>query len=49
MKEFGKVMILGNRCSHCGYEWKEKNGVASKVCPNPKCHTPYWDRPKRNK
>lgn len=34
------------KCTRCGHEWTPREGVAPKVCPNPKCKSPYWDREK---
>ena len=42
------VLIRGHRCYRCGYTWKLES-KPSMVCPNPKCHSPYWDRPRRKR
>jgi hypothetical protein len=45
-KEFENIWIKGNRCSRCGYEWKPIDMTKKpRTCPNPKCKSPYWDRP----
>ncbi|HIH04894.1 TPA: hypothetical protein HA281_00810 [Candidatus Woesearchaeota archaeon] len=46
-KEAGhRVLIVGNRCYRCGYEWKpDQIEVPPKVCP--KCKSPYWDKPRK--
>jgi hypothetical protein len=36
------------QCERCGYEWlPREEGVEPAVCPNPKCKSPYWNRPRR--
>lgn len=37
------------KCLRCGYEWIPRREREPKVCPNPKCKSPYWDRPRRQK
>jgi len=33
------------RCLRCGHEWYPRDPHKHpKVCPNPKCKSPYWDR-----
>lgn len=33
------------KCLRCGHEWYAKDpNKLPKVCPNPKCKSPYWDR-----
>jgi predicted Zn-ribbon and HTH transcriptional regulator len=32
-------------CERCGYDWTPKNRVVNR-CANPKCRSPYWDRPR---
>jgi len=36
-------------CFRCGHRWKPRNDEKPKVCPNPVCKSPYWDRPRKNK
>jgi hypothetical protein len=31
----------------CGHEWYPRQDRPPKVCPNPKCKSPYWDTPRR--
>lgn len=42
------VLIKGHKCYRCGHEWRPIN-IGSKelprTCPNPKCKSPFWDRP----
>ncbi|HRS42477.1 MAG TPA: hypothetical protein P5530_01195 [Candidatus Diapherotrites archaeon] len=45
VKPFGiNVLILGNRCSRCGYEWKPRLNEPAEVCPQ--CKSPYWAKAK---
>lgn len=38
------------KCLRCGHEWHPRDPtVHPKVCPNPKCKSPYWDRPRKKK
>jgi predicted amidophosphoribosyltransferase len=38
------------RCLRCGHEWYPRDlHKPPKVCPNPKCKSPYWDRERRSK
>jgi len=33
------------KCTRCGYEWWAKDPeVDPKVCANPKCKSPYWNK-----
>jgi hypothetical protein len=45
--EFEPVKL---KCLRCGYEWYPRDpNVLPKVCPNPKCKSPYWDRERNQK
>src|SRR3989304_10193920 len=57
-KVFGKeeilarvpITVMGYRCERCGHEWiPQKSDEEPWVCPNPKCHSVRWDRPKGEK
>ena len=39
------------KCKRCGHRWKPRGNDLPTVCPNPKCKSPYWNKPrkKRNK
>lgn len=37
------------KCLRCGHTWIPRTPKKPKVCPNPKCKSPYWDRPRRQK
>lgn len=42
------VYIVGHKCHRCGHEWRPKKiKIVPKVCP--KCKSPYWDQPKKNR
>ncbi len=33
------------KCKRCHYEWYPRDpNIMPKVCPNPECKSPYWDR-----
>lgn len=36
-------------CRQCGHSWANRNGRYPKICPNKKCHSMYWDEPKRKR
>jgi predicted Zn-ribbon and HTH transcriptional regulator len=40
------VKVLECKCERCGHEWKSK-GTNPKVCP--KCKSPYWNEPRKEK
>lgn len=52
-----KITVIGYRCERCGHEWiprlsledlkSGKVDEAPVICP--KCKSPYWDRPKKDK
>lgn len=44
-KTTGKTLI----CLRCGHSWKTREPGNPKVCPNPKCKSPYWNKPRRDK
>lgn len=35
-------------CLRCGHKWRPRNDAPPTVCPNPKCKSPYWNRPRMN-
>ena len=44
-EEFMKVMLsceLG--CNRCGHHWVPRSNTPPKVCPNPTCKSPYWNK-----
>lgn len=34
---------LEHKCNRCGHSWKPRQDELPKVCPNPKCKSPYWN------
>ncbi len=38
------------KCLRCNYKWVPRNpNKEPKVCPNPKCKSPYWNKPRQNR
>lgn len=35
------------KCNRCEAEWYPRSGEKPKTCP--KCRSPYWDSPRKNK
>ncbi len=35
------------RCLRCGYAWYPRSPKRPAHCPNRKCNSPYWDKPRR--
>ena len=42
-----KVRLWGYRCERCGHEWVPRMKEEPRVCP--KCKSPYWNRPRKNR
>jgi predicted Zn-ribbon and HTH transcriptional regulator len=47
-----KVKLPGYHCDRCGHEWLARDvgrgkGEDPRVCP--KCKSPYWNTPRREK
>ena len=42
------ITVMGYKCERCGHEWIPRNGQQGdpRVCP--KCHSPYWNSPRRS-
>lgn len=40
------VKVQKMRCKQCGYEWIPRKKEVRK-CPNPKCQSVWFDKPKR--
>lgn len=36
------------KCLRCGHKWTPRTDKPPKVCPNPKCKSPYWDKPRKD-
>ncbi len=43
------ITVMGFRCERCGHEWIPRGGIDAepKVCPNPACKSPYWNKPRK--
>lgn len=35
------------KCLRCGWEWIPRIQNPT-MCPNPDCHSPYWNKPRKN-
>jgi len=42
-------MITKRVCLRCGHTWWPRSPEEPLACPNPDCHSVYWDRPRKNK
>lgn len=43
-----KLTVDGYQCEKCGHKWlPHKKSSYPVTCP--KCRTPYWDQPRKNK
>jgi hypothetical protein len=44
------ITVMGFRCERCGHEWIPRGSieVEPKVCPNPTCKSPYWNKPRKS-
>lgn len=34
-------------CERCGHSWIPRSEERPRSCPNPKCRSIYWDKPKK--
>jgi len=34
-------------CFRCYHIWRKRKENPPKYCPNPKCHSPYWNKPRK--
>jgi len=44
-----KEFKLELKCKRCGHKWRPRNDKKPTVCPNLKCKSPYWDKPRQKK
>ena len=36
-------------CKRCEHKWRPRQDELPTVCPNPKCKSPYWNKPRKEK
>lgn len=36
------------QCLRCGHDWYPRSPKKPKVCPNPKCKSPYWNKQRQH-
>ena len=47
MKAYGEYTNLPQlRCHRCGHSWVARSAKLPKICPNPACNSPYWNKPR---
>ena len=39
------IQVKGYLCNNCGHKWTPRKTSKPPLCP--KCHSPYWDWPKK--
>ena len=39
-----KITLPTLKCKRCGWGWFPRASKLPKVCPNPKCKSPYWNK-----
>jgi len=50
MKQQSKEVFLPSyTCLRCGHKWHPRTDKKPNACPNIKCHSPYWNVPRRTK
>lgn len=42
-----KLRVKGYRCERCGHEWIPRRDKPPLVCPNLKCKSRYWNKPRQ--
>src|SRR5258708_6427156 len=42
------ITVMGYRCERCSHEWIPRNGQQAEPRVCPKCHSPYWNSPRRS-
>jgi hypothetical protein len=35
------------KCLRCNHEWYPRSDEIPRTCPNRKCHSPYWNKPRQ--
>lgn len=41
------ITVMGFRCARCSHEWIPRAGIEEEPRVCPKCHSPYWNRPRK--
>ena len=44
-----KLTVDAYRCERCGHEWIPRTKILEEPIICPKCKTPYWNKPRKNK
>lgn len=42
------IKVKAFKCTRCMYIWIPRKKEFPKTCPNTKCHSPYWMKPRRS-
>lgn len=42
-----KIQVDGFKCERCGHEWIPRTKEQPIICP--KCKSPYWNKPRKEK
>ena len=42
------ITVMGFRCDRCGHEWIPRSGIEDEPRVCPKCHSPWWNAPKKS-
>ena len=43
------ITVMGFRCERCDHEWVPRGGADDQPRTCPKCRSPYWDQPKKER
>ena len=46
--QINKFQMKNLKCMRCKHEWYPRAPKDPKVCPNTKCKSPYWNKPRQN-
>jgi len=44
-----EITLTKLKCLRCGYTWFPRKPEPPQACANPKCRSPYWNKPRKNK
>lgn len=42
-----EIIVKKCKCERCSHDWITRSNDTPKVCP--KCKSPYWNTPRKNK